>query len=78
VTSRQNQPLLLAPPKKQRRPGPKNPRYAIPPEYWPDVVRRIEQGESLRQVAKGYQVSYQTVWRIVHVPRQDEEGGGKE
>ncbi len=67
------------PPKKrratsyQRRPGPKNPNYGIPPTQWPDVICRIEQDEPLRQIAKDYNVSYQTIWRISHAARKPKE-----
>ncbi|HEY6286667.1 MAG TPA: hypothetical protein VIX20_13465, partial [Ktedonobacteraceae bacterium] len=50
-----------SPARKQRRPGPAHPAYAVPPEYWPDVLHRIEQGESLRQIAKSYRVSYESI-----------------
>jgi DNA invertase Pin-like site-specific DNA recombinase len=66
--------FLVAPPKKQRRPGPKHPNYGIPPEQWPDVLRRAEQGESLRQLARAYNVSYQTIWRILQATRRQEGG----
>lgn len=68
-------PLLLLQPKKQRRPGPKNPKYGIPPEHWPDVVRRIEQGESLRTVARDYNVSYETIRRVLRSSERQGKGG---
>jgi Homeodomain-like domain len=58
------------PPQPQRRPGPATPRRGIPREQWPDVLRRIEQGDSLRQIAKSYGVSYETVRRVVRTARQ--------
>jgi len=39
-------PVLSFPPRKQRQPGLANPSYAIPRAQWPDVLRRVEQGES--------------------------------
>jgi hypothetical protein len=67
------------PPKKQRtyqrRPGPKHPNYGIPPAHWPDVIRRVEQGESLRQVGEAYNVSYETIRRVLKAARKQEEGG---
>ena len=39
-------PVLFFPRRKQRRPGPVNPTYAIPRDQWPDVLRHAEQGES--------------------------------
>ncbi len=70
-------PLLFSQPRKQRHPGPENPRYAIPPEQWLDVVRLIEQGESLRHVASQYNVSYETVRRVIAAMRKQQREGGK-
>ena len=61
-------------PRKQRRPGPAHPHYGIPPEKWPDVLHRIEQADSLRQVAQDYGVSYETVRRTVKVARKQQGG----
>ena len=36
----------------QSRPGPDRPAYKIDPVRWPEVLSRIEQGESLRKVAR--------------------------
>src|SRR5262249_14643929 len=47
-------PLSVLPPRKQRRPGPATPRRGIPREQWPEVLHRIEQGDSLRQIANSY------------------------
>ena len=49
----------------KRRPGPAKPRYTIPRSDWPNVVRRVEQGETLRQVASRYNTSYETVRRVI-------------
>jgi len=49
----------------KRRPGPAKPRYGIPRSDWPNVVRRVEQGETLRQVASSYNTSYETVRRVL-------------
>jgi hypothetical protein len=57
-------------PPQQRRPGPATPRRGIPREQWPDVLHRIEQGDSLRQIAKSYGVSYETVRRTVKAARK--------
>jgi len=65
--------LIVSPPRKQRRPGPDKPRRGIPQEQWPDVVRRVEHGESLRRVASDYHVSYETIRRVIRAVRQ--EGG---
>jgi len=65
--------LIVSPSRKQRRPGPDKPRRGIPQEQWPDVVRRVEHGESLRRVASDYHVSYETIRRVLRAMRQ--EGG---
>jgi len=59
---------VFAPP--QRRPGPATPRRGIPRDQWPEVLHRSEQGDSLRQIAKSYGVSYETVRRTVKAARQ--------
>ena len=56
-------------PLAKRRPGPAKPHYAVPRSDWPDVVRRVEQGETLRQVAASYSTSYETVRRILRTAR---------
>jgi hypothetical protein len=68
-------PLPVSPPHNQGRPGPDTPRRGIPLEQWPDVLRRIEQGESLRQVAQSYSVSYETIRRIVRAMRRQATEG---
>jgi hypothetical protein len=65
-------PLSVFPPHTQRRPGPDTPRRGIPPEQWPDVLRCLEQGQTLRQIAKAYGVSYETVRRTVKAARTRE------
>jgi hypothetical protein len=56
----------------KRRPGPKRPTYAIPPEHWPLIMQRVvEQKEPLRTVAAAYSVSYETIRRILlHMHQQ--------
>ncbi len=66
--------LLFSHPRKQRRPGPAHPQYGISPEKWPDVLHRVEQGETLRQIAKAYGVSYETIRRTVNAA-QKRKGG---
>jgi DNA invertase Pin-like site-specific DNA recombinase len=73
-----SQPIPLYPPSKlraQRRPGPIKPRYGVPRSEWPIILRRVEQGESLRGVAQDYHVSYQTIHRIVQTGRKQGEEG---
>ena len=58
--------VSIAPaPLLKRRPGPAKPRYAIPRSDWPNVVRCVEQGETLRQVASKYNTSYEMVRRVI-------------
>ena len=66
VLSEIETPLVI---EAQRRPGPKEIPYGIPEHQWPTVLRQIEQGESLREVASDYSVSYETVRRIIRAIR---------
>jgi hypothetical protein len=51
----------------KRRPGPKLPKYGIPPEHWPLIMQRVvENNESLRAIAQEYGVSHETIRRIMH------------
>jgi len=67
LVQRNNPPLL-----KHRRPGPKHPNYGIPTELWPSIVHRVvEQKDPLRTVAAAYDVSHETIRRIMrHVKNQ--------
>jgi DNA-directed RNA polymerase specialized sigma24 family protein len=47
-----------------------DPRWKIPPSEWRTVLQRVEQGEPLRQVARDYGVSYETVRRVLHAARR--------
>ena len=63
-------------PLTKRHPGPVKPRYGLPAEEWPTVLRRvIENQEPLRQVADDYGVSYETVRRTVMAARQQSKAG---
>ena len=63
-------------PLTKRHPGPAKPGYGIPAEEWPNVVRRvIENEESLRQVAKDYGVSHETVRRTVRAAQKSQQTG---
>jgi len=64
----QSHPPLL----KHRRPGPKQPNNGIPADLWPTVVQRVvEQKEPLRTVAAAYDVSHETIRRIIrHILKQ--------
>ena len=64
-------PLLTS----QQHAGPREPHHSVPPEEWPNVVRRvIENHESLRRVAAGYGVSHETVKRILRASRNHRAG----
>ncbi len=56
----------------QRHFGPDKPQWKIPRSEWPSVLRRVEQGESLRQIAKEYGVSYEAVRRVIQAARRKE------
>jgi hypothetical protein len=60
----------------QRRPGPENPQWKIPPAEWQTVLQRIEQGESLRAVARDYNVSYEAVRRVIRAAHRAGDDGG--
>ena len=57
----------------QRHPGPSNPQWKIPQFEWPDVLRRVKQGETLRQIASYYGVSYEAVRRVVQAARREKK-----
>src|SRR5437588_2327069 len=64
-------PLLTS----QQYAGPREPHYGIPPEEWPNVVRRvIEHQESLRQIAADYGVSHETIRRVLRTSRNHRAG----
>ena len=64
-------PLLTS----QQFAGPREPQHSIPPEEWPNVVRRVsEHHESLRQVAADYGVSHETVRRLLRTSRNHRAG----
>jgi hypothetical protein len=56
----------------KRRPRPKQPNYAIPPEHWPIIMQRVvESKQSLRAIAQEYGASHETIRRIMlHVQKQ--------
>jgi hypothetical protein len=61
-------PLVVSRP--QYHPGPANPQWKIPPTEWPTVLWRIDQGETLRTIARDYAVSYEAVRRVIRAARQ--------
>ena len=54
----------------QRRPGPKDIPYGIPEDQWPVVLARVANHESYRKVAKDYNVSRETIRRLVQASKQ--------
>ena len=59
-------------PVTRKRSGPVKPKHGIPQLEWPNVVRRVvENQESLRAVARDYDVSYETVQRVLFAVRRD-------
>jgi hypothetical protein len=50
--------------------NPPIPLFKIPPAQWPIVLQRVAQGESLRQIARGYHTSYEAVRRVLSAARQ--------
>ncbi len=62
-------------PEVQRHFGPDNPQWKIPRSEWLLVLQRVEQGESLRQIAKDYGVSYEAVRRVIQAARRENGNG---
>jgi DNA invertase Pin-like site-specific DNA recombinase len=58
--------------------NPPPPLYKVPPTEWPRVVQRVAQGESLRQVARSYGVSYEAIRRILTAARRYHEQADEE
>jgi DNA invertase Pin-like site-specific DNA recombinase len=59
----------MVPPKREHI-NPPPPSYKVPRAEWPHVVQRVAQGESLRQVARSYHVSYEAIRRILVTARR--------
>jgi hypothetical protein len=57
----------------QRRTDPDNSRWKIPRSEWQEVLRRVEQGETYRQIANHYGVSYEAVRRVVLLVEKSRE-----
>lgn len=58
-------------PQKSRHVNPPIPLFKIPRAEWPQVVRRVAQGESLRQIARSYHTSHEAVRRVLSVARKE-------
>jgi DNA invertase Pin-like site-specific DNA recombinase len=48
---------------------------SIPPAHWPAVLRRVAQGESLRQIARSYNTSHEAVRRVLNAARMERLSG---
>ena len=57
----------VIPPQSQT--GPVNPRWKLPPSEWPLIVERVDQGESLREIAASYGVTYPVVRKAEKLAR---------
>ena len=55
---------------EQRRPGPREIPYGIPEHAWQIVLARVAHHESYRTIAKDYQVSRETIRRLVQAAKQ--------
>src|SRR5258708_3576902 len=55
---------------EQRRPGPRDIPSGIPEHEWHIVLARVAHHESYRTIAKDYQVSRETIRRLVQASTQ--------
>ena len=62
--------LDVEPIPEQRRPGPRDIPYGIPEHEWQIILARIANHESYRSIAKDYQVSRETIRRLVQAATQ--------
>ena len=56
---------------KSKHVNPPIPLFKIPRSDWPQVARRVAQGESLRQIARSYHTSYEAVRRVLNAARKE-------
>ncbi len=59
-------------PQAQRHPGPDDPHWKIPNAERLNVLRRVEQGSTLRQIASDYGVSYEAVRRVIRAAQAED------
>jgi hypothetical protein len=64
-----NPKVVAGKPRRQPANDPTNTQWKIPPSAWESVLRRAEY-ESLRQIARDYNVSYEAVRRVIRVARK--------
>src|SRR5947209_8166333 len=62
--------VVVEPLPEQRRPGPRAIPYGIPENEWQIVLARVANHESYRSIAKDYQVSRETIRRLVQASKQ--------
>ena len=63
--------MIPFPARKPQHVNPPFPLFKIPRSEWPQVVQRVAQGESLRQIARSYHTSYEAVRRVLQAYRQE-------
>jgi hypothetical protein len=61
--------VVVEPIPEQRRPGPREIPYGIPEHEWHIVLARVANPESYRTIAKDYQVSRETIRRLVQAAK---------
>ena len=61
---------VVEPIPEQRRPGPREIPYGIPEHDWQRVLARVANHESYRTIAKDYQVSRETIRRLVQAAKE--------
>jgi len=62
--------VIVEPLPEQRRPGPRAIPYGIPENEWQIVLATVAKHESYRTIAKDYQVSRETIRRLVQAAKQ--------
>ncbi len=63
--------LSVPHPRLGPQPGPQNAQWKIPPSEWAEVMRCVERGETYRQIASRYNVSYESVRRVTRAARRE-------
>lgn len=63
--------ISIIAPDSQRRPGPAQVQWKIPRSVWPEVLHRVDEGETYRQIASYYGVSYEAVRRVIQAARRE-------
>jgi len=69
-----NPKVVVGRPRRQPANDPNNTQWKIPPSEWDSVLRRAEH-ESLRQIARDYDVSYEAVRRVIRAARKSQQTG---